>query len=369
MAQGATQGIITTITAPVLNAIKTVAGAAEVIAQIASYLSPWSVKVTADPSSVPAGSGGTFTAKVDTGTGGTAYPGAVSDCAGALGITLPALTAAGAKATWDHGGPISTDADTSVTLDHQSSSTLAFTSSKPSGTACNSATSDEVGTGRITVSRPGVDSLKQLASAILTTGLGVAGGIIGPVVDAILSPIIDSVLSKVDDLTKVSGSATVLITGSTSGADCDASSSTPEPTHSAETAACIVGTWKTTNQTLTPPGGLSGAAGATWTITAQGKVTEDYTGSTSLLEGSADAGNYSGTAVLMITLPSASATSGPWMVKSESGQIYLSGHPGTVDFSNTTASPAGTWTCAGNSMTLTTRVASSTLGVTLHRAG
>ena len=369
LAQGAIQGIVTTITAPVLNVIKTIAGAASVIAQIASYLNPWSVKVTADPASVTAGSGGTFSAKVDTGTGGTDYPSAITDCAGSLGITLPPLTAAGAKATWELGGPLSTDADTSVTLDDQSASKLDFTSTKPAGTACSSTASDEVGTGRITVTRPGVDGLKQLASGILTTGLGVAGGIIGPVVDAVLSPIIDSVLGKVDALTKVSGSTSVLITGATSGTNCNASSSTPEPTHSAESAACIVGTWRTTNQTLTPPGGLSGAAGATWTITAQGKVTEDYTGSTPLYEGTNYAGSYTGTAVLMITIPSASATTGPWMMKSESGQIYLNGHAGTADFSDPTASPAGTWTCSDNSMTLTTTVASSTLGVTLQRAG
>jgi hypothetical protein len=170
LAQQAIQGLVTAITGPVLNAIKTVAGTAAVIAQIVSYLKPWSVKVIADPASVNAGSGGTLTATVDTGTGGADYPSTVKDCASALGITLPALTAADAKGSWELSGAISTSDDTAVTLDDHSASSISFNSDKSqSGATCDgSGEAVKTGNARITVTRPDTDGLKELATSLLT---------------------------------------------------------------------------------------------------------------------------------------------------------------------------------------------------------
>jgi hypothetical protein len=225
LAGAAIQGLVKAITAPVLNAIKTIAGTAVVIAQVVSYLNPWSVKVVADPSSVGAGSGGSFDATVDTGTGNLSYPPAVTDCAtsGGLDLKLPALTAADASATWALSGGVGTTDSTSVTMDEHGKSSLSFTSSKDDSAACGSdASADQTGVARITVTRPGVDSLKQLATTMLTNGLGVAGSVVGPVLTSIISPILDSVLSKLSALTDVIGAGTVTITGG-KAVDCPGS--------------------------------------------------------------------------------------------------------------------------------------------------
>jgi hypothetical protein len=225
LAGAAIQGLVKVITGAVLNAIKSVAGTAVVIAQVVSYLKPWSVKVSSDPSSVDAGAGGTFTAAVDTGTGALSYPSAITDCASSSGLnlTLPALTAADASATWALSGSISAADSTSVTMDDHGKSTLAFTSSKDDSAACGGAASaDQTGVANITVTRPGVESLKDLATTMLTNGLGLAGSIVGPILTSILDPILDSVLSNLSALTDVIGAGTVTITGTT-GADCPGS--------------------------------------------------------------------------------------------------------------------------------------------------
>jgi hypothetical protein len=228
LAGAAIQGLVKVITGTVLNAIKSVAGTAVVIAQVVSYLKPWSVKVSVDPSSVNAGAGGTFTAAVDTGTGDLSYPPAITDCASSSGLnlTLPALTAADASGTWALSGPITTSDSTSVTMDSHGKSSLAFTSSKDDSSACGAdAAADQAGVAKITVTRPGVESLKDLATSMLTNGLGLAGSIVGPILTSILDPILDSVLSNLSALTDVIGAGTVTIAGAT-GANCPGSETT-----------------------------------------------------------------------------------------------------------------------------------------------
>jgi hypothetical protein len=234
LAAGAIQGLISALTGPVLNAIKTIAGTAVVIAQVASYLNPWSVKVTADPSSVSAGDGGTFSAAVDTGTGTLSYPGAITDCAQAFGnLTLPPLSGANADAVWKISGAVSTTDSTTVTLDGQGKASLSFASAVSDSAACGSdAPADQTGVAQITVTRPGIENLKTLATSMLSNGLGIAGSILSPILTSILSPIINQVLSKISSLVDVIGSGTVTITG-TKGADCgNSSSSTNNPSSS-----------------------------------------------------------------------------------------------------------------------------------------
>ena len=368
LARGAIQGLLSVVTAPVLSAIKTIAGTAAVVAQVVSYLKPWSVGVVADPSSVNAGDGGSLTATVDAGLGGADYPSTIKDCASAIGVTLPALSAANAKGVWDLSGAISTSDDTGVTLDDQSKSTISFTSSKStSGSACvGTDQAERVGTARITVTRPDTDGIKELASSLLTHGLGIAGSIIGPVISLILSPIIDQVLSTVKALTDVSGavSVTVVEPASQSESGCDnggSADSTPKPSKS-PAAACMVGTWTVTDGELELPSGtLSGMAGAVWTITNEGKLTEDFDGSKPIdVQGTL--ADYAGTQVETLTLPSASATSGDLLESAElSSTITFGGHAlGGQPFHNSVGTKAGTWSCSGNSMTISSQTSFST---------
>jgi hypothetical protein len=222
--------VITTLTAPVLAAIKSIAGAVAVVAQVASDLTPWSVSVIADPPEITAGSGGAFNAAVNAGVG--EYPPAVTDCANALGITLPKLTASGAKGTWALGGATPAS-PTDVTLDASGTTTLTYTTPAPvTQSSCGSSVPGIYqATAELTVSRPGVENLKDLATSLLTNGLGKAGSVVGPIVASVLDPVLSSVLGQLDNLTQVTGTGTVVIKEQTSGgAPCPTSSSTTPTT-------------------------------------------------------------------------------------------------------------------------------------------
>jgi hypothetical protein len=83
------------------------------------------------------------------------------------------------------------------------------------------------------------------------------------------------------------------------------------PTATAETAACIIGTRTTTNWTNTCFPDERGISGAKWTFTADGPRTEQFDGSSPLVNvGGSKTVTYTGTAT-------------------------------------------GTWTCSGNSMSVT----------------
>ncbi|HEY3925234.1 MAG TPA: hypothetical protein VGL75_11795 [Acidothermaceae bacterium] len=236
LARQAIQGLVDALTRPVLNAIKAIAGTAVVIAQVASYLTPWSIAVTPDPASVDPGGGGTFNATVDSGPGGATYPPAITDCAGpgGLDLTLPSLTGANAAGTWQVSGPITAGGSTTVTLDEHGTNSLPF-SANPATASCT--TDDESassGAAAITITRPGVENLVKLATTMLTNGLGVVGNIVGPVILALLSPILDSVTSKLSALLTVTGSGTVAI-NAPSKSDC--TSATPSATSSSPSAS------------------------------------------------------------------------------------------------------------------------------------
>jgi hypothetical protein len=360
LAQQALQGLISAVTGPILNAIKTIAGTAAVIAQIASYLDPWAVKVTANPTSVDAGSGGTLTAKVDSGTGGTNYPSGVKDCAQAAGITLPALTAADAKATWELSAPISTGDDTAVTLDEQGSNNLAFTSSKSDSSACAAGSTDQTGVAKITVTRPDTDGLKQLATSMLTNGLGFAGSVIGPIITSILSPIIDSVLSRLNAITNVTGTGAVTVTGATSGNDCTSSTPTPSDTAPTPTADCLIGTWTQSGEHYA--GGASlGGAGVELTLTAD-HLTQVYNG-VAFSDGTWNGSETASASIVQLTpttgtVAFANIVSSITVVTAQGDVLHPKLNPYSVD-----------WTCSGNTMTLSAVEATGTLVANYGRSG
>ncbi len=215
LAQQVVQGLINKVSAYVVSKIRLAAGAAVVIANVVSYLNPWSVKVTGIPNPVVAGGIGLFSAKVDTGNGISAWPPALVDCLPA-GVELPPLDAADADATWSVAGAVSATSATSITLSPLGQGHLDFTTTAPAtGSGCSSAgpaPPPQTGSATITVSRPGVKELKQVVTDMVTNGFGVAGSIVSPVLQAVLSPIFDKVLSALSDLTDVTGTGYVTVT-------------------------------------------------------------------------------------------------------------------------------------------------------------
>jgi hypothetical protein len=227
LAQAVVQKVLAKIGSIALQAIGKVAAVAVVVAQIAAYLLPWSVRITPPSQSVNAGDSGTLRASVETGTGAVQYPAAVIDCAN--GASLPSLTGADAPALWSLSGPISPSGPTSVTLDDSGSNTLTFTTSPPpSGECASTQESTAPAQASISVTRRGISGLENLVSAMLTTGLGAVGSIASPIVSSLLGPILAQIQAQLIPLATVVGSAAVTVVYQPStGAGCPSSNTAP----------------------------------------------------------------------------------------------------------------------------------------------
>jgi hypothetical protein len=340
-AQQVVTGLVKAVGNAVVGKIALAAAAAASIAEVVSYITPWSAKVAANPASVAlGGNAGSFKALVSSGSSSD-YPTAVKDCAAALNITLPSLTAQGAKATWTLVGPLTATSATAVTLDHQGSSTLQYrTGPSPCGA---SATEVESGLATVTVTRSAVDTLKTLVNTWLTSLIGQAATYVKP----LLQPLVNSMLSKLDSLTQVSGTGTVILTQPT-GAE---SSQTSCP--------CPVGHWVVTNRTVSLLG-VSGGAGAHWALSPDGNAVMDYGGSAPLVNPSDGMKlQYTGVETDRVTFPPGTpttATSGTWTAIVLSSSVIATVTIGTLTKTEPVKSVPGTtaqgnWTCKGNDMT------------------
>jgi Peptidase of plants and bacteria len=123
---------------------------------------------------------------------------------------------------------------------------------------------------------------------------------------------------------------------------------------------CVVGTWRVTNQTVTPLN-VSGGAGATLILTKNGVATLNHDGSQPLV-GTGLSITYAGQETERVTLPTdPTATSGTWTWTVESGDVSAT----TTEFGYTHSgalaeafgyAATGSWTCRGNAMTTTVSV-------------
>ena len=134
-------------------------------------------------------------------------------------------------------------------------------------------------------------------------------------------------------------------------------SASGQPSATAQTgAACIVGSWITTNWTNTFLPTEHGGAGARWTLSPDGSWKEVFDGSQPLIDGSVTI-TYTGTATGTVQIPSdPTATSGAWKAGNPGGTITSHYNDGTVKnsaYASETWTFTGTWTCSGNTMTVT----------------
>jgi len=342
LASAVVQGLVKAVGTSVVGKIAALAASAATIAEIASNITPWSVKVTATPGSVVLGGNpGSFKA-VTTSPAGVDYPAAVKDCAGALNppIALPALSAKGAPATWALSGPLIATSATSVTLDPQGANTLAYTTG--SG-ACPGSTSSSAATasGTVIVTRPAVDKLRTLVNTLISGFGSYAGTLAQP----ILQPLLAAILSQLDQLTQFTGTGTVALTA-------------PTGANARNACPCPVGTWKVTNETVTALR-ATGGAGAVVTVGPEGLWKIDHSGSAPLVsEVIHGTITYTGYEIDQVNLPKdATSTSGTWDGKGVSGELFVrtdtfgivhTRKEGTQGLAFT-----GTWTCQGDAMTST----------------
>jgi hypothetical protein len=364
LAKTVVSGLIKAVGDSVVRPIVAIAGAAATLAEVVSYITPWSATVSAVPSSVALGGNpGSFKAVVTSPVGVT-FPSAVQDCAQALHITLPSLTAAGAKATWTVGGPITPTSSTSPTLDAQGSNTLRYTTGLVPCAQPSLPVSDERGYATISVSRSGVSSLKTLVSNWVASMVGQAGALVKPV----LEPLLDNILSKLDNLTQVHAKGAVTLT--LPNGDENSQSTCP----------CVDGKWRVVNETVTLAG-LRGGAGATWAVVpdrtdpADAVLTVDHNGSAPLANNSIGLTvQYLGEEVDTFSVPPSemNASSGSWTGRAVSGSVSAI----TTIGGKSTTKPlpfdpgltfSGTWTCQGDAMTASYAGVGET--ITLTRTG
>jgi hypothetical protein len=210
LAQRVVKGLVDKVSQFIVSKIELAAGAAVVIANIVSYLNPWSVQVNGIPDVVLAGGSGVFKAKVSS-SGLSAWPTAVVDCLPA-GVTLPPLEPATTDASWVASGHISPTSPTAIKLSALGQGQLYFsTTSAPTGCASGPASPPQLAAATITVHRPGTSQLKQVVVNMISNSFGLAGSIVSPVVQAILDPILDQALEALDKLTQVLGTGYVTI--------------------------------------------------------------------------------------------------------------------------------------------------------------
>ena len=148
LAQQVVQGLINKVSQFVVSKIRLAAGTAIVIANIVSYLNPWSVKVTALPSAVVAGDIGEFRAKWQPATASRRGQPRCSTAFLRVWICRPS-TPPTPKATWSVTAPVFARTPTSIVLDSAGHGSLGYgTAPAPrSGSGCSSA-SGQPPTGR-----------------------------------------------------------------------------------------------------------------------------------------------------------------------------------------------------------------------------
>jgi hypothetical protein len=372
LAHLAIKSLLQAVTAPVLKTIEAVAAMAAVIAEVVTNITPWTVAVNATPASVERGGVGTFVAKVSSGLGLGNYPAAVSDCANALKITLPSLTASGTPATWALGGPLIPSSPTTVTLDASGSSTVAYrTLEPPVNPSCSGGSTPPppaTGSGTITVTRPAINDLKTMVSNLLSTSIPVAGGVVA----SILQPLVDEVLGKVDSLSQLTGTGFVTVTTPTGSGSGSGTGKCP-PTG----GVCMVGAWTAVNVDITTEGhhGLEGGRGSHWRIYPNGHEIINWAGSGPFALAGDPQFTYSGSSTETVLIPAAGQSAGRWAAHIDTADVIAIYSPGLAEItgkksvavpSDAGISDSGHWTCTPGMLTVTANAEGSSITVELR---
>ena len=215
LARDAVEGLISTITKPVIDAIRLAVGSVATVTTIVSYLKRWQAPITApnDPDRFAVGDepdrNGSLIVKVDSAGETDDWPPLLKDCARAVGLDLPTLSKEHMPVTWRvlwqsaadlvtfhaDGPPFHTE------LDRTLESTLTYTTGHEDSDEGQLVTSGvEIG---VSIRRTEIDRLKQLISGFL---LGQVPGVVRGVVGPILQSYIDLALGHLDEITAVEGS-------------------------------------------------------------------------------------------------------------------------------------------------------------------
>jgi len=352
LARSAIANLASTLTAPVIGAIKRGLAVAGVVSWAVSALSNLKVTSTAAPPynefgvEPSAGNDGALTIKLGS-AGGFDFPQGLKDCASLLGIELPSFNSvAGRTVSWSLAQVNGVPASTWCT---SSSCDLASENTGETDTTLSAA---HTATFHYTTN---VETPAQSAGALITSDFILVSGTVSLDKQALTKLIDDIVLGQVPGAVRVVFQPMLdALTSRIAGQIA----SLAEPSFfryvqiEHHGTPCLVGDWTVTSVN----DGAGPGAGATFDWGPDGVVTADYDDSQPSPGGEYFTGEESANYVL-----TASSSSGEAGLFSETP---LSG--GLTYYSNgqATYSPAGpesgTWTCSGDSSTITEQRANGT---------
>lgn len=243
-AEQTVRGVLNALTAPVLNALRTVIGALETITTVVSYLHRWQAPITPEPGANSFWTigdpkhRGSFTVAIDRKGESRDWPALLTDCAAALGKPVPTLSSEGMPVTWgvaqQEAGLVTVDRPEPPQLTGALNADLTDRLDYTTGSETSKlAHSSLVDLSRITVTahvrRSEVEQLADLLMGYLAANFP---PILQPTIRAILGPLFGWAKAKLDIISAVDGSRTIVISHHVP----EPPQETPRPSPSASTA-------------------------------------------------------------------------------------------------------------------------------------
>jgi hypothetical protein len=224
--QAAIQGLINSITGPVLNILRLALGGLALVTMVASYLKPWHAAMSPSPTTNRFAVGseadrtGSFTVTVDKNSLTDQWPDVLVQCAKDVGVALPTLSKEGLPVKWtvlgDEPGLVTPHAPGNgpftTALDANLSSSLDYTTGREDEeTAKGSPEFPEV-TATAIAERTEVDDLRRFVLSMADPAKLGLPGIVAQVVSPMVAYYVNLAIDKLADLTGVDASTTIDVT-------------------------------------------------------------------------------------------------------------------------------------------------------------
>jgi hypothetical protein len=208
--------LIGLLTQPVLGYIAKIAGVLGVVAQVVSFLRPWTIRMDDTPPSTRKAIGtepglpGTVTARVDLG-GLDEWPTDITDCAMQAGVTLPPLKPVGAPIVWTmtQSDDLAVQSAGQVTvLDETGSAPFRYATTQESVETSKGDPVEGELKIQASIRRNAVADLQQTIANLVFAQIP---SLIRPILQAVLAPVVTLVLDKVAALLDTSGYTQIFV--------------------------------------------------------------------------------------------------------------------------------------------------------------
>ena len=196
---------------PVLEQLAKVAGGLAVVADVVSFLRPWTIRMTPTPNATRKAVGdepglpGTVSATVDLGEHDE-WPADIADCAFHAGVTLPPLKPAGAPITWkidqSPGDLIIEDPARATVLDTNAHADAAYITTSEDVETAKGDPRTGVVVAQVSIRRKEIADLQNKIGDLLFAQFP---SLIGPILAPLLRPVVDQILAKIPSVLDSTG--------------------------------------------------------------------------------------------------------------------------------------------------------------------